>query len=394
VSAACLVTLQLWAQAPPAAGGKPASQPATGPAAQTTADTRSAAQKSAEEYYHKVVDAYMTGAWKNLDELLKLRLRRQGQLTREQRADLAYVDKMADEHRPKWWKACMSTSNKSFRARIWGRSFTANYMPSEMLGVQAAVGIRRGKIMVIVSWRPNMVDNPRPLGGALAKRHELSKGNLGEVIVWHELGHNYITNFLPLRHVIELYNNHNLLFHHLQEFYADMTALYHCSPRSRRTALMFRLSAIDANREAECHTRGALTIGSVVLAEFLASPDDWPSVHFPPEVPAKDVERMTLIYVYENFDKNWTLAEDRALREVVSKLNHAQGERMLRKKGELALCNDLKVNVMEPSDREFKLQRDQWVADRLKALIASGRADKPAAGGAKSKSRCRIEIPF
>ena len=45
---------------------------------------------------------------------------------------------------------------------IWGRRFKANYTPSELMGMQGALGIRNGVLMVVVTWQPHMIDNPDP----------------------------------------------------------------------------------------------------------------------------------------------------------------------------------------------------------------------------------------
>jgi len=355
----------------PLAWAGPATRPDPAAAAR-------AARKEAQEYYEKVERAYMQGRWTELTAALKISGRYNARLTRQQRMNLVYMRRSAREFRPSWWEATKSSSNRSFRAQIWNRWFIANYMPSELLGLQAPVGARDGRLVVIVSWRPSMVDNPRPLSGALAERLGLRKGDLGEVVVWHELGHNYISSFLPIRHVMELYTNHGLLYRTLQEFYADLTAVYHASPHARRAALLIRLDEIEANRESEPHTRAALGVGSLLLSEFLSAPQKWPSLHFPPKVPPSEPERNTILYVYRTMDKSWTLAEDRALRELVRKFTAAQGTLVLRKRGQVVLPNRLKFELMEPMDRKHQPQRDKWVSDRLEAIIKSGRADKKA----------------
>ena len=232
----------------------------------TTRPDSAAAARQAQEYYRNVERAYMEGRWKELSAALRVSGRYNARLTRQQRANLAYIRRTAAEFRPPWWQATKSTSNRSFRAQIWKRWFVANYVPSELMGLQAPVGARHGKLVVIVSWRPSLVDNPRPLGGVLAKRLGLRKGDLGEVVVWHELGHNYVNSFLPIRHVMALYRHHSLLYRTLQEFYADLTAVYHSSPHARRAALLLRLDEIESNRESEPHTRAALGVGSLLLS--------------------------------------------------------------------------------------------------------------------------------
>jgi len=224
-------------------------------------------------------------------------------------------------------------------------------------------------------------------------------------VVWHELGHNYVTNFLPLDQVMQLYMNYMPLFTNLQEFYADMTSLHHCSPKGRLACLMLRLEAIDPSpptssprgpgmpsiapaatqrrMEADPHSRATQAIGSFLLNHFLAEPQKWPSIHFPPKVPQSDVERRTILYVYENIDTGWTIAEDRNLRELIRRFMTQSGESVLRKKGLLILPRPLgplsggqSFQLMSSEDQEFRQKRDAWTAEQLEKLIAAGRADK------------------
>jgi len=265
--------------------------------------------------YQELATAYLADDWDALPGLLKSTRRHQRFLTREQRSDVAYIQKTAKEFRPKWWSKCSSSSNISFKAELWNRPLMANYMPTRALGAQSVQAEgevrvdRRGrverritKLNVIVTWKPSLVDSTTPATGRLAEAQHVRQGDLGEVIVWHELGHSYITNYLPMDQVIELYRQHALLFGHLQEFYADLTALYHASPHARRVTLMLRLDGLDHYDESEPHARASHAIGALVLHEVLAHPDAWPSFHFPPAVPKRQVELNSIIYLYEHMD--------------------------------------------------------------------------------------------
>ena len=297
--------------------------------AQTAEPQVSPMQQAADEAYAALTEAYLTSDW-DVIEKQEVAIRRHLRfLTPQQRQDVTYIRKHHKDFAPNWWRACSSVSATQFPAEIWGRKFVANYEPGQGLGVQRVHGLgeyvrtRRGYeykitgLKVVVMWRPGMVDDPNPLPGNLSERMGYTRGDLAEVIVWHELGHNYLTNALKVAHVVDLYENHQVLYAHLQEFYADLTSLYHCSPRSVRAACQFRLQGLDYYDDDEEHNRGAHAIGSMLLMEMLNAPEAWPSVHFPPSVPAKQVELNTIIYVYEHWDPRWTVAETRRLREFV-----------------------------------------------------------------------------
>jgi len=347
-----------------------------------TAYAQETAQETAEqavpESYTAVCDAFMAGETENIRDLVMQAMREARHLTREQRATLTEIRRASPNMPPRWWDRTKSSSNVSFKADMWGRGFEANYIPSDILGMQAAVGVRHNRLVVVVTWRPASVDNPKPLEGWLAAEHGLTEGDLGEVIVWHELGHNYISLNLNVRQAMELYTEHQILFSHVQEFYADLTALRHASPKAARTTLMFRLREMHDYNERDAHTRGAHGIASLLLAEWLANPDAWPMVHFPPEVPRTNTERETIKYIYENFDPEWTPQEYFALQSFIDNWVKRNGDRVLRGRGRVQLPNDLDMMLTEPDDREHQPKRDEWVAKRLAKIIEDGRADKEA----------------
>jgi len=355
------------------AGASPAA-----PAGETKVEEPAAAEKSeARQCYDKIVDDYMHSKWVSLEASLKAWGKHKKELTDKQRADIIYIRKAYKEHRPKWWKKTHSSGNVTFTATIWGKSFKANYMPSEILGMQAPVGIEGGRLVVIVTWQPHMVDSPKRIGSGPPKAHKMAEGDFAEAIVWHELGHNYVSTSLPLRHILALYENYRMLFSNLQEFYADVTTLYHCSPSGRKAAMMLRgpgLSMADLN---DPHTRGGHAAGALILAHVLADPAKWPSFRLPGRVPKEDPERKAIVYMYAHLDPNYTLGEDRALREVVGTYMRRSGAAILRKKGTLPLPNGLKLQIMTADDRRNQAERDLWVKGKLAAAIKGGLTDKP-----------------
>ncbi len=347
----------------------------------------------ATEAYTELETAFMAGEWDGLDTKIKTMSPRQKlMLEKEAKENLVYMQKALPGYRPSWWSNVSSSSNVSFGAEIWGRKFIANYRPSESLGEQAVipegrwVRTRDGyegvitKLNIIVSWKPSLVDNPKPAQGKLAETQGTKYGDIAETIIWHELGHNYITTNLPLNQTVELYKSHTMLFQHLQEFYADLTSIYHSAPYSQRVQLMIRLDGLDYYDEEGPHTRASHAVGSLLLADMLANPEKWPSVHFPPSVPKKQVELNTIIYVYEHWDPKWSLDEHRRLRDQVDAFIKRYGEATLRSRGVAQLPNDQKFALMVAKDRENQEARDKWVTEKLEGVIKDGRADKLAEG--------------
>lgn len=354
-------------------------------------DRRNAeAANAAQAMYDQLSTAYLTNDWAEVARLSREARRHRRGFSREQRANVDYITRNYESYRPDWWDNTSRTDENSFEAEIWGREFWANYYPTDELGLQAVIPETRfnrdtGEVeivdlKVIVTWKPHLVDNEDPAGGRLSKMHDFRMGDLAEFIIWHELGHNYITENVPMAANIELYEDYSDLYSTLHEYFADLTALYHCSPRARRVVLMFRLTELDAYDPNESHRRGEHAIGAILLADMLENPDAWPSVHFPPAVPQDQIELNTIIYIYEHLDTEWSVAQDTRLREFAEEYIMEHGERTFRSKGEVRLPNRLTFNLMAGDDREDQAERDQWVKEKLEALIASGRADTLESG--------------
>lgn len=360
------------------------------------------ADQAPPESYTRLVESFKAGEVSDIYTLVRAARRDSGKLTAAQRRDIAYINREWRKVYPEWWKDVSSLKPVSFKAEMWGKKFPANYVPSDQLGLQQAVDIDRttNRLVVTVTWRPQYVGSAKPLEGWLAEKHGITHGTLAEVIAWHELGHNYVTLHLPVESALELYIKHNHLFHHVQEFYADMTALRHCSPNAARTSFMFRLRELNAYNPLQPHTRAAHGIGAILLVEWLTHPDQWPMVRFPPAVPDERVELQTIMYCYENLEPEWDLTQYARLRGHVERWMRTgrKGDLVLKNKGRVKLDNRLEMKLMAADDKPWQAKRDAWVAKRLRALIDSGRADKQAPkrpkGALQGAAWNGIVVPF
>lgn len=362
-------------------GAESVSTTRPAPAASAPVNKAKASDPAIQEAFEKLTTAFMNSDFDHFDELLKKVSANQFKLTPEQRRDLVYIRGVYPEVRPAWWDKTKSTSNVSFPIALWGKSGIANFEPGDALGESQPIKIVNNQLIAVVRWRPTYVDSNKPVKGLLGEALGVTEGDFAETIIWHELGHTYVTAWIPPMTTFEMYMQNKDLFFHLQEFYADMTAIRHASPKSRVLTMMFRLDEIDppfeiAYRTKEAHTRAAHAIASLLLSEFISNPDKWPNVHFPPEITSDDVERKVITYVYEHFDKNWSLDEDQALRDFVQKSLAANGLRILQSKGVVPLREGQSFALLYADDTKLRPRRDIWVAEKMKKIIASGRADK------------------
>jgi|GEM_PF-1415433 len=367
----------------------------TAPARADAAAGLQAARDEAGKFHQKLLDEYMHSRWSDLEGSLKDWSKHNIYLTAAQRADVSYINQMFKEHRPSWWSQARSSTPVTFTATIWKKSFKANYMPSGMVGAQQVIGVDpQGNLLVVVSWQPHMVDSPKKARDEPAASHALTEGDLAEAIIWHELGHNYITRFLPAEHVKILYERYFMLFAALQEFYADATSLYHCSPQGRKALLFARAPGFLYAEETDPHYRGSYALSALLLSWVLEEPKSWPSFRLPGKVPPEDVERRTIYYMYTHLSPAYTLAEDRRLREQVGKFMWSNGADILRRKGTLTLPNRQTFKLMPGDDRDFAPKREQWIKEKLQAAIAAKLTDDPALAERQTATAQRFRIVY
>lgn len=350
------------------------------------AKNEQAATAEAQSCYEQMVDTYLHFDVKAWDTACKASLKFTGSFTAQQKADIAYMRRAAQEYRPDWWKSTKSSTSVSFPVTIWGKTFTANYRPSAGLGYSGIFDFdEAGRPVIVLSWQAHVVDSTKPLEGDAAAAHQMKEGDEAEAIIWHELGHNFVSLGFDLNQLIELYKKYQILYNSLHEFYADTTALYHCSPPGRKATFLIRISGLHWNDVNDEHVRGSMGIGSYLLANVLSDPAKWPSFHLPTTVPETDAERKCILYMYEHLDPQYTLDEDRNLRELIGNLYRKQGASIFRSKGTISLPNKLEYKMTPSEDRDLQVKRDAWVAATLKKAIDSGAVAKVQTTGGHPK---------
>jgi hypothetical protein len=345
-----------------ASGAAPASRPAA-----EVGKPKAKEVKDAKEAFDAVATAYMTSNWDGMQEAQKALQRYMGQLTPQQRGDLTYMRATAADFRPPWWKACAGTVPAKIKATLWGHGIVCNYAPADAATQSGHVNGQR--IDITVSWNPSFVDSTAPLEGKLADEHHLTRGDVGEVVVWRQLGLGYITTLMPPDTLLNMYQENQLFYSHLQSFFAELTCIYHCSPRARKNAILVHGTSIrEPAGNAEGYIRSCRAISAMFLSILLEDPKKWPSIQLPDTIPDEAVEKNVAVYVDSNILPSWTVEEDRAFREAIKEFFHANGDRALKQRGKLLLPNKLTFMLMEPDDRAFQDKRDAWVKEKLQKL--------------------------
>jgi hypothetical protein len=333
------------------------------PAAAPAADA-DGARMEAKEAYDAVVAAFLDSNWAKLREAQKKVGRTTTRMTPQQRANLLYIRKAVVEYRPAWWRACKSTVRTQIRARVWGRNLIASYTPADQPAMSATLdGPRRIKLSV--SWNPSLVDSRDPEKGPVGEQHNLTKGDLGEVLVWRQLGYSYVTVAVPSSTLLSLYNRNRHLYQHLQAFIAYVTCMYHCSPKARRAAMLSHAVLLQNPNTPEAHVRAARAVSALFTATVLADPSKWPSVSLPYTIPENEIEKNAGIYLYSKLDPGWTLAEDKAFREALRKFFKLNAAGAYRTGGRIVLPNRMTFMLVEPNDRTCQQKRNAWVKQQL-----------------------------
>jgi len=316
--------------------------------------------------FEKIVSAYLNGKWDELPNAQREANRYVARLTPKQRVDMAYIRTTALEFRPPWWKLCRSTVPTKIRPRIWGRTIQANFKPADGASISGSFDGPRWQ-KVEVCWNPSLVDNTSPQGsGSAIRDHDVHRGDVGEVVVWQQLGRVHFMASLPVKVIRRLYAENKHLVAHLEWYHAGVTGLYHCSPKARRVTMLLHCSTLQGNSSSsEAYLRSCRALAALFTALVLEDPSKWPSVTLPYTTPEQEIEKSVSTYLYANVSPKWTLAEDRAFRTAVQTFYRANADCVLKNRGKLMLPNHLPFMLMEPDDREHQAKRDEWIKKQL-----------------------------
>jgi hypothetical protein len=326
-----------------------------------------APKEAATQCHGEYFRAYLNSDWAALDKLQRGVLSHTSHMTAAQRSDVVYIRKTAGTYRPSWWRACSSTKKTPIPAAVWGSKTPVIYEPGNTPGAAGSIDAATRRLVFTLNWNPSLVDNSEPAGGGLAVKHGITQGDLGETIVWRQLGLAYLLlNAMRQEQAIALTQKHQHLYQHLWTYYGVMTALYHSSPRGRRAALLDMIRGMQGKSNHEGFGRACRAAAALLLATVLAEPSKWPSIELPSEVPDGDVERKTAEHVLLNLDPDWTLAEDRALRAVLEKHFRANAQTVIRTRGKIILPNKTVFMLQEPDDRAPLDKRNSWIEKQLK----------------------------
>jgi len=103
-------------------------------------------------------------------------------------------------------------------------------------------------------------------------------------------------------------------------------------------------------------------VASAFMAELLAHPDKYPSIHLPDSLPAESAEEQLATALKPWIEKHGlTLAEDRALRDAFKAFG-ALNARDVWRTAVVKLANGQSVSLEPEKDAPLQAKRDAWVS--------------------------------
>jgi hypothetical protein len=286
-------------------------------------------------------------------------------LSKAQQEDIAYVAKAFAECRPDWWEQSKTGKKFQFRPVIWGRTIaSATFDPAGKPG--SSMQTSGGKQSMTFSWKADELDSQESPNDHSMTGHGTKQGDMAEIGIWGTLSGAALMASIPIQTLGPIFQNptDKEAFQRYELFQSQLAVVCHGSPRSRHAGMVIFFSGFMKKYGANPSATTRRAIGSMFLAELLADPAKWPSIRMPDSLPADNAEAVLGEHCIGQIDRNWTLAEDRALREAALAYNKANGRDAMRT-GKIVLPNKLATMLDVEKDAKTKAERDAWVMSRF-----------------------------
>jgi hypothetical protein len=321
------------------------------------------ATSSSTDPHAALLTAYTGGKWDDIDQMLSTKSKELSALTDpKQKADVSYVRQAVAECRPTWWKACKAGKRTTFKPVVWGRSMDAVYEPGAKVNVQMRVS--NLATTATLTWPAEEMDDPTP------HEHGFTKGETCDLNIWASLGTVDAYSMVPLSAQAQMDEAGKLVVGLYGAFRGNLTGAYYGTPRARRWCVWLDLAKYAQKEAGEKDAMPRRAVASAFLAEVLAHPEKYPSIHPPEPVAAGATEAQVAAALAPWVEKHaWTFAEDRALRDVFKALSTANSKDVWRT-GIVKLASGQTVALDREKDAELQAKRDAWVG------VALGKARK------------------
>ena len=306
--------------------------------------------------YARICQEYLDGKWDAVDTDLRTVKKPVG-LSSAQQADLTYIRQTLAECRPAWWAQTKAGQKCAIRPVVWGTPLGLTYDPAGQGGVQ--VQFSGNTSVLTVSWPAKEMDNPNQA------EHGFTKGELNNLGVWATLGMAKVWSQTPAQALVGMSEADKTRLLRCQDFRGNVTGLYYGIPRARRWGeFLYLLSWLEKYAKMPTvYSRKAA--GAMFLAEVVANPAKYPSLPLPKTLEGENAEEKLAEYYRKMIEKKgWTVAEDRALRDVLKKFAAANDLSVYQTES-VTLPNKLVVALDPAADVSLRPKRDAWLKARF-----------------------------
>lgn len=307
--------------------------------------------------YGRVVDAYLSANWDELDEALKAK--ELNALTGSKKLDVAYVKTATAETRPAWWKTAKAGKEVNIRTTIWGRPLVADYVPADKPNLN--MNFTNEKWDFKINWPPTEMDNKNHA------EHGFTKGELCNLTIWQTLGCAYAYSTVNTMDLVRMNDSEKQRLAVQVELMGNLAGAYYGDPRARRWAFYLGMHFYQDKYAKAQNVMARKTLGAFFIAEVLSNASKYPSIKFPEKLEAAKAEEKLGLAVHQHIEKNgWTLAEDRQLRESLLKFTNSastvfKSNTLNLPGGTLSLDNKADATHMQKRDAWVKKQFDRVV---------------------------------
>ena len=307
--------------------------------------------------YDRVVEAYLTDKWDELDVMLNAQANDLATLTAPQAADVSYIRQALVECRPTWWAQSKKHSKFLFHPVIWERPFDVIFDPDSKTSLQVRLAGSHAACTVV--WDVADMDNSKPA------EHGFSKGELNNLSVWMVVGNVKGWSDISAAGMGATHNNDKNRIPRFLDFCGNIAGLYYAQPRSRRWGF-YLYSLAYTEKYAKLPTVMARqALGAMFAAEIVAHPEQYPSLTLPNTVPDTGTELAVVLHLTKWIEGHpWTLAEDRHLRETIKALVLANDKTLL-SSDQVKLANGTVVSLDPDKDQPHREKRDAWMTTHI-----------------------------
>jgi len=282
-------------------------------------------------------------------------------LSKEQQADIAYLQQALAECRPAWWNQSKAGKKLSFRPMLWGKTLAVTFDP----GITGNVQIQSSSVQttLFVKWAVAEMDSHD------RAEHGFTKGDLTDLGIWGSLETANVWSGMSAGNILRQTAAEKARLQVYQEFRGTLAGGYYGTPRARRWDIFLGLDAYAANHATQPNFIPRRPLGAMVVAEIAAHPERYPSLHLAAAGDATEAALTTgLMSQFER--TTLTLPEDKALRAAIKEFATANGMGAYNS-GKVTLPNKQTIALDPAKDGDLQEKRNTWLKDQRVQLPAA-----------------------